>query len=199
MSGMVIRTILPPGKGDRGAGGFTLLELLAVVAIICVLSVIAVPAFSSLYADCCLKAAVWEIKDLFKDAKLLSIQGKSCCIEFDPPRGRAMLYSGRGEDGQWGTGDEQFVREVRLSDKGGGLSFGYGERGPVLKPNKLTATDDGVAFTGNRFYSAEGVVGTGGGIYIQSATSGSAVAMIFNTSDFSCKLYHWDGSEWIRK
>lgn len=87
MSGIMTCAILSPGKGGRGTGGFTLLELLVVVAIICVLSVIAVPAFSSLYADYCLKAAVWELKDLFKDAKLLSIQDKECAIVFDPPTG----------------------------------------------------------------------------------------------------------------
>lgn len=196
MSGMMTCTILSPGKGGRGAGGFTLLELLVVVAIICVLSVIAVPAFNSLYADYCLKAAVWELKDLFKDAKLLSIQDKECAIAFDSANGRAALYSGKGADGKWETGDEQFVRELSLSSKGGGLSFGYGDRGPVPK---LAETDDGIAFKDNRFASDEGLVGKAGSIYIQSATSGSAMAMVFNASDFSCTLHRWDGTRWVKK
>ena len=186
-----------PLRGNRRESGFTLLELIIVVAIVSVLSAIAVPAFSSLYGDYCLKAAVWELKDMFKDAKLLSIQDKPCAITFDPVHGKATLYSGRGDDDKWDTGDEQVVREMRLASKGGALSFGYSNRGPVRKPNKLADTDDGISFANNRFASEEGVVGSSGSVYIQSASSGGAMALTFNTMDFSCTVRKWDGKDWV--
>ncbi len=177
--------------------GFTLLELILVVAIISIMSAIAVPAFSSLYGDYCLKAAVWELKDMFKDAKLLSIQDKPCAITFNPVQGKATLYSGKGPDDKWDTGDEQLIREMRFSNKGGALSFGYGNRGPVRRPDKLMETDDGISFTYNRFASDEGVVGSPGSVYIQSASSGGAMALTFNTTDFSCTVRKWDGKDWV--
>lgn len=178
--------------------GFTLLELILVIAIISVMSAFAVPAFSSLYGDICLKRAVLDMKTLFKDAKLLSIQGKSCAILFDPAKGRATLYSGRGPDDKWDTGDETLVSELDLSEMGGGLSFGYGTRGPVRNPRELAKTDDGVAFQYNRFVSDEGVVGIAGSVYIQSASSGGAAALVFNRADFSCSIHRWDGKDWIK-
>ena len=178
-----------PGKGYSGEGGFTLLELILVVAIISIMSAIAVPAFSSLYGEFRLKSAVRELRDLFRDAKLLSIQDKPCAILFYPDTCTATLVSGKGDDDDWGTGDESVVRTLALPD---GISFGYGSRGP-LKGNAVA--EDGVSFKNNRFACLTGITGDLGAVYLQNQ-SGDAMAVTVNSGEFNLGVYRWTGGAW---
>lgn len=179
-----------PGKGYSGEGGFTLLELILVVAIISIMSAIAVPAFSSLYGEFRLKSVVRELRDLFRDAKLLSIQDKPCAIEFDPDRSLITLVSGKGDDDKWGTGDETAVRTLALP---GGISFGYGSRGPIQNSKEY---EDGISFRDNRFACLTGITGDNGTVYLQSQ-SGGAMAISANSNDFSLTVRKWSGGAWV--
>lgn len=181
--------VLSPGKVNSGEGGFTLLELILVVAIISIMSAIAVPAFSSLYGEFRLKSVVREMKDLFRDAKLLSIQDKPCAILFNPDRGLITLVSGKGDDDKWGTGDESVVRTLALP---GGISFGYGDRGPI-KGSKDHA--DGISFSDNRFACLTGITGEKGTVYLQSQ-SGGAMAVTVNDGEFNLRVRKWSGAAW---
>jgi len=178
-----------PGKDHAGEGGFTLLELILVVAIISLLSAVAVPAFSSLYGELRLKSVVRELKDLIRDAKLLSIQDSPCAILFYPDTGMAILVSGKGDDDKWGTGDETVVRTLALPD---GISFGYGNRGPL---KGCAATEDGVSFTYNRFACLSGITGDFGAVYLQNQ-SGGAMAVTVNSGEFNLGVYRWNRGAW---
>ncbi|WP_306535276.1 Tfp pilus assembly protein FimT/FimU, partial [Geobacter sp.] len=168
----------------------TLLELILVVAIISIMSAIAVPAFSSLYGDFRLKSVVREIRDIIRDAKLLSIQDKPCAIEFNPDRSLITLVSGKGDDDKWGTGDESVVRRLALP---GGISFGYGSRGPIKGSNEHK---DGISFTDNRFACLTGITGEKGTVYLQSQ-SGGAMAVTVNDGEFNLHVRKWSGGEWV--
>lgn len=179
-----------PGKDYTSKGGFTLLELILVVAIISVLSAVAVPAFSSLYGEFRLKSVVREMKDLFRDAKLLSIQDKPCAILFYPDKCMATLVSGKGDDDKWETGGESVVRTLALPD---GISFGYGSRGPL---KGRAVAEDGVSFKYNRFACLTGLTGDLGAVYLQNQ-SGDAMAVTVNSGEFNLGVYKWNGGAWV--
>ena len=186
---MCRRRVSSPGKVYYEEGGFTLLELILVVAIISIMSAIAVPAFSSMYGEFRLKSVVREIRDIIRDAKLLSIQDKPCAIEFNPDRSLITLVSGNDDD-KWGTGDESVVRTLALP---GGISFGYGDRGPI-KGSKDHA--DGISFSDNRFACLTGITGEKGTVYLQSA-SGGAMAVTVNDGEFNLRVRKWSGGAWV--
>lgn len=177
------------GGNVRCDRGFTLLELILVVAIISVMSAIAVPAFSSFYGDFRLKSVAREIRDLIRDAKLLSIQDKPCAILFDPDRCMATLVSGKGPDDEWGTGDESVVRTLTLPE---GVRYGYGSRGPL---KGRTKAEDGISFGDNRFVCDAGITGDWGAVYLQSQ-AGSAMAITVNSKEFNLGVYKWRGGAW---
>ncbi len=182
-------------KRGREAG-FTLTELLIVMSIIGIISVIAVPALSSLHGECCLKSVIYEIAEMIKEAKQNALSNeKYYAISFNTANGRVSLLSGRGPDGKWNTPDDEVLRSFRLDAKGGGLSFGHGNYGPLDKEHK--ATDDGVAISNNTFVFNPELTGTAGTVYIRSA-SGAAMALLMNSEDYGYKMYRWSGKKWVR-
>lgn len=183
--------VFSPGCGDSGEHGFTLLELIIVLAIICVMSAIAVPAFSSLYGDFCLKAAAWELEGMIKETKQQSLDGQEWGVVFDKEHNTASLVTARREDKSWG----RTVRTFRFVDKGGGITLGYGSHGPVPK---LVAAPNGTTYDNNTFVCTSGLTGSSGTVYFSSASTGTAMALVTNTRDFSCTRWRWSGEKWAK-
>jgi prepilin-type N-terminal cleavage/methylation domain-containing protein len=183
-------------KGTRGENGFSLLELVIALGVVGIMSVIAIPAFSSYYGDCCMKAAAWEIVGMVKEAKQRSLTDDSYyAVGFDPDRGVVSLIADRGPDGDWNTGDDRVVRLSRLTDKGGGVRFGYGACGPI--PG-YAATSDGITFQqNNTIVCNPELTGNAGTVYL-CTSSGTAVAVTVNSRDFSCVQRRWNGSRWVK-
>jgi len=183
--------------GSHGRGGFTLLELVIAVAVIGIISAMAIPAFSSIYGECCVKAVAWEIVDMIKEAKQHALVDDTYyALGFRTDSGTISLISDRGPDGGWNTGDDRVVRSLRLSDKGGGLRFGYGSYGPV--PPDYAPVPDGVSFqSNNTLVCNPELTGNAGTVYISTA-SGAAVAITVNSRDFKCTLRRWDGTRWVK-
>jgi prepilin-type N-terminal cleavage/methylation domain-containing protein len=183
------------GRGEPKSG-FTLLELLTTVAIIGIISALAIPAVSSFYGECCVKAVLYEITGMIKEAKQNALSNeKYYAISFNTAAGRISLLSGRGPDGEWNSDDDEVVRSFRLADKGGGLSFSHGSYGPI---DGLAPAPDGVSFpNSNTLICNSDLTGTAGAVYIRS-TSGAAMALTMNSKDYGYKMYRWRGGKWVR-
>lgn len=184
--------------GENGArkAGFTLLELMVTVAIMGIISVIAIPAANRYRQECCLKAAIYEITGMLKEAKQNALSNERYyAIAFNTTEGIISLVSGRGPDGTWNTPDDEVVRSFRLADKGGGLRFGHGTYGPLPT---LVAAPDGVSFTTNNTCVCNpDLTGNAGAVYM-NATGGAAMALTMNSEDFGYKMYRWNGTVWSR-
>ncbi|HEX2768215.1 MAG TPA: prepilin-type N-terminal cleavage/methylation domain-containing protein [Geobacteraceae bacterium] len=183
------------GKGAWETG-FTLLELLITVSIIGIISAIAIPAVSSYHGACCVKAAIYEITGMIKEAKQNALSnGIYYAITFNTTDGIISLVSARGPDGTWNTADDEVIRSLRLADKGGGLRFSHGNYGPI---SDHAVAPDGVSFPNNNTLICNSdLTGNAGAVYIRSA-SGAAMALIMNSTDYGYKMYRWDGGNWVR-
>lgn len=196
MCGVVLRHA-SPRREKRGAWGFTLFELLIALAIMAIVIAVAIPAFSSLYGDVCLKAAVWEIGQMIKEGKQRGLEETDYALCFNPTAGEVTLVSGRGPDGEWNTTDDPVVRALFLSTKGGGLKFGTGGHGPYQAGR--ADPEDGISFATpeNVMVCNTRLTGNGGTIYVQSA-SGGAMALVVNSKDFSYSTWRWSGKQWVK-
>jgi len=175
--------------------GFTILELLVTVAIIGIVAGVALPALSAYYGGCCLKAVMFEITGMIKEAKQNTlVNGSDYAVSFNTESKIISLASGQGDDGAWNSADDLVIRSLRLAGKGGCLSFGYGNCGPV--PD-LVVSADGVTFPNNTLVCNTSLTGSSGTVYIQSA-SGSFMAIVMNTKDYGYKLWRWDGGKWVK-
>ncbi|MHC1698477.1 MAG: Tfp pilus assembly protein FimT/FimU [Geobacteraceae bacterium] len=173
--------------------GFTLLELVITLTVVMVLGAIATPLFASFYGTCCLKAVMWELAGMVKEAKQSALSEKYYAISFDPVLGNISLLSGRGADGDWNTADDEVVRTLRLRDKGGGLCFGYDSYGQI---SGYAASDDGITFPNNNTLICNpDLTGNAGTVYIRSS-HGGAMALTMNSKDFGYTLRRWNGSGW---
>jgi prepilin-type N-terminal cleavage/methylation domain-containing protein len=177
----------------RAGYGFTLLELLIAMAVLVLLVAVSTPLFASFYSSCCLKSVLWEIAGMVKEAKQCALSEKYYAISFDPELGKISLLSGRGDDGEWNTADDEVVRCLKLKDKGGGLYFGYGSYGPIPT---YAPSDDGITFPNNNTLICNpDLTGNAGTVYIRSI-HGGAMALTMNSTDFGYTLRRWDGSGW---
>lgn len=176
--------------------GFTLLELLITLSVGAAVMAVAIPAFSSYYGSVCVKAAVWEIVGMVKEAKQRALcDGSYYAVGFDPAVGRVALLAGRGPDGEWNTADDPVVRSFLLVKKGGGVRFGYGSRGPI--PGHAETTDGISLQVRHSMVCNPDLTCNAGTVYLEAA-SGAAMALTVNSRDFSCAIRRWNGACWVR-
>jgi prepilin-type N-terminal cleavage/methylation domain-containing protein len=132
--------------------GFTLVELLTVLTVIGIISAISMPALKNLHCTCCLKAAIFEIAAMIREAKQDALaHNVYCAVTFNTTDGIVSLVTGRGADDKWNTPDDPVVRSFTLRQKGGGLRFSHGSYGPIKEPGKPPQEEapDGVSFPTN--------------------------------------------------
>ena len=178
---------------SKSGQGFTLLELLITLAVVAILLAVSTPLFASLYGSCCLKSVMWEIAGMVKEAKQCALSEKYYAISFNPALGQISLLSGRGDDGEWNTADDEVVRSFCLKDKGGGLCFGYGSYGqiPTFAPSA-----DGITFPNNNTLICNSDLTSNAGTVYICSSHGGAMALTMNSKDFGYTLRRWNGSGW---
>lgn len=189
----------------RGRKGFTIVELLTVVTTIGVLSAVAIPAVRPYYEQCCVKAAVFEIAGMIKEAKQNALTAEQYyAIGFNPVLGKVSLIAGMGEDGIWNTADDKFVRSFSLAAKGGGLRYGYGAYRPLPEREEapfgptLAVAPDGISFPNNNALICNPeLTGTAGVVYLITG-GGIAMAIKMNSTDYGYTLWRWNVNRWAR-
>lgn len=176
------------------AEGFTMVEVVIVMAVVTCLGVVAMPVVASYYGNCALKIAMYDICQVIKEAKALSLSSdQPCAIAFNAGNSTVALVSGRGEDGRWNTPDDHVLRSFSLAGKGGGLRFGYGTCGPI--PD-LAATADGVTFQANNsMVCNQDMTSNAGTVYLVNS-QGCAMALTANSSAVGYALRRCAGGVW---
>jgi len=176
--------------------GFTLPEMLLSVSLVGILAAIAVPMVREHYEASCVKAVVFDICGMIREAKMSAMDAdKDYAIGFNPDLSKISLIEDKGRDGTWNTPDDKVVRVLLLSSKGGGLRFGYGSYGPLPS---LAAAADGISFQSNNTLVCNSrLTGSAGAVYLISR-SGAAMALVMNSTDFGYALWRWNGKKWLK-
>jgi prepilin-type N-terminal cleavage/methylation domain-containing protein len=175
--------------------GFTLLELVMVLSVVAILGSIAAPPCIRYYHSCCLKAAMLDIVQMVREGKMRSLDGNDHALYFNAEEGTATLISNKGVDGKWNTGDDVVVRSLNLKDKGGSLKFGCESCSCIPT---LVKPEDGISFMNNIAIFNERLTGLCSGAVYISSSSGTAMAIVINTTDAGYKLWVWGGGNWVQ-
>lgn len=167
------------------------------MGVIAVLSAVAVPAVRTIRDRCCIKAAVLEISEMIREARLKALGENDYAVAFVPEIGKVSLLSGKGPDGRWNTSDDIVVRTLWLSSKGAGLHFGYGSYGPIAGLTRDSDNDGLVLSTPQRVVCNTGLSGSSGSIYLITG-SGIAMAIVVDTTEIGSDIWQWDGTKWVQ-
>ena len=183
-------------KCSSKAEGFTLVELVIVIAVVACLGAIATSVVAAYYANCALKITMYDICQVVKEAKALSLSSdQDYAVAFNTGNSSVSLVSGRGEDGKWNTPDDHVLRSFRVAAKGGGLGFGYGACGPI--PG-LAESADGVTFqVNNSMVCNQGLTSNAGTVYLIN-NQGCSMALTANSSAVGYALRRCANGVWER-
>lgn len=154
----------------RKSSGFTLIELLTVVAVIGVLAAIAGPGLLKALPNIRLKAAARDMYGNMQQARIGAVKThQDWAIIFDPANEQYTIYSGKGDDEDWGDNDDFIVETVDLSGYKSGIKYGYATlTGTTASVSGGTIPTDNVSYAANRVVFNPLGTGSAGYVYLDN-------------------------------
>jgi prepilin-type N-terminal cleavage/methylation domain-containing protein len=174
--------------------GYTLVEMLVTVSLVGILAAISAPIIRFYYVECSMNLAISEIASIIREARALALtSGENKGVCFNTTTREVLLALDRGADGRWNTADDTIARSFRLSDRGGGLHFGYGNCGPI---HGLAAAVNGVSFqTNNSLVCNPDLSSNAGTVYLAS-TADKVMAITVSSNNAGYKIRTCSNGTW---